>query len=105
MPGPDATPEQVVRAYIKAVNARDFDTANVLDARPNSDLGRFSRPVQVTGLSDVTTRDDLADRVSVVFKAEFSGTDSSMEDGRQWWGYLLERGADGRWHIVDEGVA
>ncbi len=44
VPGPQATPEQVVRAYVAAVNARDFTTANAIDARPDSDLGQFSRP-------------------------------------------------------------
>jgi hypothetical protein len=46
VPGPDASPEQVVAAYIGAVNARDFDTANAIDARAGSDLGRFSRPMR-----------------------------------------------------------
>jgi hypothetical protein len=105
VPTADASPETVVRAYLDAVNARDFDTANEIDARPDSDLGRFSRPVQITELSDVTTRDDTRGRVAVVFTAEFDGTDASMEDGRHSWGYVLDRGPEGGWRIVDAGVA
>lgn len=84
VPNADASPETVVRAYLDAVNARDFDTANEIDARPDSDLGRFSRPWRVTEVSDLTTRDDTRGRVAVVFTGEFDGTDASMEDGRQW---------------------
>ena len=44
-PGPEATPLQVVCAYMDAVVARDFETANAIDARPG-DLGRFGRPMR-----------------------------------------------------------
>lgn len=44
------------------------------------------------------------DRTHVVFNADFSGGDVSISDGRQWWGYVLERGGDGRWYIVDAAV-
>jgi len=102
LPGPDASPVQVVRAYVAAVNARDFKTANEIDARPNGDLGRFSRPGRMDNFGDVSVAEGGK---HVVFKADFSGGDGSLPDGRQWWGYVLERGADGRWQIVDAGVA
>jgi hypothetical protein len=102
LPGPDASPVQVVRAYVAAVNARDFETANEIDARHNSDLGRFSRPDRMDKLGDVSIAEGGK---HVVFKADFSGGDGSIPDGRQLWGYVLERGADRRWQIVDAGVA
>ncbi|ROR90903.1 hypothetical protein EDD33_1752 [Nocardioides aurantiacus] len=100
-PGPEATPEQVVRAYIDAVNARDFETANTIDARPG-DLGRFSRPMKT---HDVEMGQTLTEngRPHVLFTADFDGGDGTVEDGV--WGYYLERGRDGLWHIIDAGVA
>lgn len=101
VPGPDATPEQVVRAYIEAVNARDFDTANVIDARPGQDLDRFSRPMQTHAveMGRTVTRGATA---HVLFSAGFAGGDGTVEDGP--WGYYLERGDDELWHITDAGV-
>ena len=102
VPGSEATPEQVVRAYIDAVNARDFDTANAIDARPDGDLGRFSRPMQSheVVMGQTFTEGTAA---HVLFAADFDGGDGTVEDG--WWGYYLERGNDGLWHITDAGVA
>jgi hypothetical protein len=102
VPGPDASPEQVVEAYIAAVNARDFDTANAIDARPGSHLGRLSRPMETTDVTGMRTVADQG-RAHVVFEADFDGGDGTVEDG--WWGYVLERGDDGLWHITDAGVA
>jgi hypothetical protein len=101
-PGPDATPEQVVRAYLHAVNARDFETANAIDARSDGALGRFSRPVRAhdVEMGETVTEGDDA---HVLFKADFRGGDGTVQDG--WWGYYLERGSDGLWHITDAGVA
>lgn len=101
VPGLDATPAQVVRAYIEAVNARDFDTANVIDARPGEDLGRFSRPMRAHALQMGRTVTD-GDTAHVLFSADFDGGDGTVEDGV--WGYYLERGGDGLWHITDAGV-
>ena len=100
VPGPDATPGQVVGAYIDAVNARDFDTANAIDAR-HGDLGRFSRPMQThqVEMGEAVTEGTEA---HVLFTADFSGGDGTVEDGS--WGYYLERGDDGLWHITDAGV-
>lgn len=102
MPGPEATPEQVVRAYIDAVNARDFDTANAIDARNAKDLGRFSRPMQTYEVVIVKTVTD-GTAAHVLFTADFDGGDGTVEDGL--WGYVLELGTDGLWHITDAGVS
>lgn len=102
LPGPDATPEQVVTAYIDAVNARDFDTANDIDARPGTDLGRrFSRPMRTHVIQMKNTVAE-GKEAHVVFTADFDGGDGTVEDG--WWGYVLQRGNDGLWHITDAGV-
>lgn len=101
VPGPDATPEQVVIAYIDAVNARDFDTANAIDARPRSDLGRLSRPMQTHHVRALHTVSNGSE-AHVLFTADFDGGDGTVEDGQ--WGYHLERGSDGLWHITDAGV-
>jgi hypothetical protein len=101
LPGPDATPEQVVTAYIEAVNARDFDTSNAIDARPGLDLGRFSRPARTLAVRlEETVVDGFTAHVTLT--ADFEGGDGTVEDGL--WGYYLERGRDGRWHITDAGV-
>ena len=102
VPGRDATPEQVVIAYIDAVNARDFDTANAIDARPGSDLGRFSRPMR-TDLVRVEKTVTHGAAAHVVFTADLDGGDGTVDDGL--WGYYLERDSDGRWRITDAGVA
>ncbi len=102
MPGPDSTPEQVIAAYIDAVSARDFETANVIDARPGSDLGRFSRPTRIQEAQGMKTLME-GEQAHVVFNADFDGGDGSVEGGP--WGYYLERGNDGSWYIVDAGVA
>lgn len=106
VPGVNAKPVEVVRAYVDAINARDFDTANAIDAR-GSDLGRFSRPGRIEDLHVISVDREGRNReqVHVLFKADMSGMGPSMENGSQEWGYYLERGDDGRWRIVDAGVA
>jgi hypothetical protein len=102
VPGSEATPEQVVRAYIDAVNARDFDAANAIDARPGEDLGRFSRPTQTHEVEMGKTVTE-GTKAHVLFTADFDGGDGTVEDGL--WGYYLERGNDKLWRITDAGVA
>jgi hypothetical protein len=101
LPGPDATPEQVVTAYIEAVNVRDFDTANAIDARPGPDLGRFSRPMRTHDVRMEKTV-PAGSSAHVLFTADFEGGDGTVEDGL--WGYHLDRGRDGLWRITDAGV-
>jgi hypothetical protein len=103
VPGPDATPEQVVMAYVKAVNARDLDTANVIDARPDSDLERLSGPIGIENVRMARTV-MTGSSAHVHFIADFRGGDGSL-DGHQWWGYVLEQKSDGLWRIVDAGVS
>lgn len=102
-PGPRATPSEVARAYARAIDARDFATANAIDGRPGQHLGRYSRPGRVDDVHVLKVFRDGRDW-DVIFSADFRGGDATLR-GRQVWGYLLERAADGRLHIVDEGVA
>jgi hypothetical protein len=100
VPGADATPEQVVLAYIHAVNARDFDAANAIDARPG-DLGRFSRPMETheVEMGETLTEGILA---HVLLNADVDGGGRTVEDGL--WSYLQRRN-DGLWQIINAGVA
>ena len=99
VPGPDADPEQVVNAYIEALNERDFETVNAIDSGRDPDLGRFSRPGGFERAGDMRLNFE-GRRAHVTFLAEYSGS-----EGRDWWGYYLEKSDDGRWQIVDAGVA
>lgn len=103
VPGSDATPEQVVLAYAAAVNARDFDTVNAIDARDGETPGRFSRTRRLDNV-EIKSVTRSGDQVHVTFYADFSGWDISLPDGRDLWGYVLQRGEAGRWQIVDAGV-
>ncbi|WP_157210210.1 hypothetical protein [Nocardioides aequoreus] len=102
LPGPDATPEQVVRTYVEAVNGRDFETANQIDVRPGTELHRWSRPPKTRILELGETTLD-GGRAYVPFTADVDGGDGTVADGA--WGYYLQRGHDGSWHIIDAGVA
>ena len=94
----------MVLAYIEAVNARDFDTANAIDDRPGSDLGWFSRPVRTDHVRMGRTLGG-PNSAKVLFTADFHGGDGSLEGDDNLWGYLLDRGSDGLWHITDAGVS
>jgi hypothetical protein len=99
VPDADADPEDVVQAYIEALNERDFETANAIDAMDEPDLGRFSRVDEYEQVGDV--RLNFEGRLAhVTFRAEHAGS-----SGRDWWGYYLEKSDEGRWQIVDAGVA
>lgn len=101
VPGPDATPEEVVQAYADAINARDFDTASAID--PTADLGRFSRPGQIHVLEMGDAVEGDPDGTHVTVEVDFRGASFALADGI--WGYYLQRGDDGLWRIVDQGVS
>ncbi|MFW6773560.1 hypothetical protein ACOACO_04700 [Nocardioides sp. CPCC 205120] len=100
LPGPDATPEEVVAAYAEAISARDFATSNAI--APHDDHDRFSRAGGID-IQEFHETVGTPTRPWVFFSADFSGGDGTLEDGV--WGYFLERGDDGRWQIVDAGVS
>lgn len=101
MPRKSASPEQVVKAYIDAINARDFDTSNGI--YPQDSKGFFSRRERIELKSIDRVEGDQRDHASVYFTAEFSGGDGSL-DGRQQWGYELARKSEGHWFITGQGL-
>lgn len=103
VPGPDARPEQVVLAYAAALNFRDFDTVDAIDARPEETPGRFTRTRRLDNV-EIESVTGSGDYAHVTFYADFSGWDPSMADRRDRWGYVLQREEAGRWQIVDAGV-
>ena len=112
LPGADATPEEVVTAYIKAFNAGDCDSMAALSDPVNSVKGWCGR----INASNVTFGEPFADvccgpgqeheqviHLPVEFRTR--GGDSSMPDGDHVWGYILVRDRDGeRWRVAAEGV-
>ncbi|NNM46596.1 hypothetical protein [Knoellia koreensis] len=119
-PGPSATPEQVVRAYVDAVNARDFATANRIAGVEHMRYSRFDRAgrfddLTITGADRITrasdgsrsSGDDYAQAWHVRFTARQSGHDISMgPEGTIQWGYVVVRNSGAQpWRIIDAGHA
>ncbi len=118
MPTAASSPEQVVRAYVTALDARDFDTSNAL--QPQGGLaGDHWWSVQaptISNLKVISVRAESdADRangaghgyrqaVDVNTTADFTNW-GGMDDGRgQPWTYILVRNsASERWRIADWG--
>jgi hypothetical protein len=120
VPANDATPEQVVTAYLDALNVHDCGTAAAVmtrEARQSAETWCH----QVASLSNVDVHDhvteppedsghsapeEVAD-VLVTFDLRWRlfHDDGSMPQGATSWGYLLVR--DSRtspWRIFDQGV-
>jgi hypothetical protein len=105
IPADQASPEQVVRAYVEALDAHDCDTAATLNPDDlwcedveSMDLIEL-RPVHSARARHV----ELPVRLDFEWRPFFF--DVSMDDGRISWGFILER--DSRrepWRIVDQGV-
>ncbi|QGA08951.1 DUF4829 domain-containing protein [Nocardioides sp. dk884] len=119
VPANDATPEQVVTAYLDALNAHDCDTAEaVMTSDAKDSATSWCR--QVASLTDVDVRDHFTERpefsgrsapeevvnVPVTFDLDwrlFHG-DVSMPGGTTTWGYRLVRdSSDTPWRIFDQG--
>lgn len=104
MPGRNATPEQVVEAYIDAVNARDFETSNaIFPSGAQAPRGLFSGYERIELVSIDRVDGDKQDDAWVHFTAEFKGGDGSLHDVEKW-GYVLARNDEGYWRIVGQGV-
>ena len=119
VPANDATPEQVVTAYLDALNAHDCDTAEAVTTDDATDSAE-SWCRKVTSLTNVDVRDHLTERpefsgrsapdevatVPVTFDLDwriFHG-DVSMPEGPTTWGYRLVRDSpDSPWRIFDQG--
>ena len=120
VPAPDATPEQVVTAYLKALNAHDCDTAEAVMTEGAKDSAK-SWCEDVASLTGVGVRDHFTERpkdsghsapeevanVPVAFTLNWRPfhNDGSMDEGATTWGYLLVRdSADSPWRIFDQGT-
>ena len=119
-PPRDATPEQVVTAYLDALNAHDCDTAAALMIASAEGSARLWCE-DVASLKDVDVRDhfmelpeysghsapDEVANVPVNFDLTWRPfhNDGSMDEGATTWGYLLVRDSpDAPWRIFDQGV-
>ncbi|MGO1384108.1 MAG: DUF4829 domain-containing protein [Arachnia sp.] len=128
MPSDDASPDVVVAAYMEALDAGDCETAKALVV-PSNHTSAQTWCSQVASLSDtevatpvpepaglsnptslrtegksVTSREVVDVRVKFTLKRSFSGRDMALPDGRNDWGYLLQRESpEEPWRIFDEG--
>lgn len=109
LPGPEATPAQVVEAYIAALNARDFDTSNALvDGGGLPTYSRLDRAPTYDDLRIVEVvggegREEAYVRVTFVYDGN---GDFSLADGPTDWGYVVRRATPYEaWRVVDAGVS
>lgn len=117
LPGPATSPTDVVRAYVRALDARDYTTSNSIQTM-GPDLeqhGWFGGPtithLKITGAAPVATGADFPDsRVTRYRQVAVVDTDavfhdwSGMQDGRQPWSYYLVRSSSTQpWRIADWG--
>lgn len=119
LPGPSATPGQVVRAYVNALDARDFATSNAMTSA-HLDIHNhwWSRPgtiddlhvsrAHLIGHLSLAYRDSLASVEDDRYAADvdtsvvFHGGD--WPQGRQPWSFLLVRQhKDQPWTVLDMG--
>ena len=120
VPPRDANPEQIVTAYLDALNEHDCDTAAALMAA-GAEGAAHAWCEDVASLKDVDIDDHFTERpgdsghsapeevayVPVTFDLNWRPfhDDGSMDDGATTWGYLLVRSsADSPWRIFDQGV-
>ncbi len=120
VPPGDATPEQVVAAYLDALNAHDCDTAEALttagagdqatswceDVARLTDLDVGDHHLEPPEHSGRSALDEVAN-VPVTFDLSWRllHDDGSMDEGATTWSYLLVRDADSSpWRIVDQGM-
>ncbi|GAA0905000.1 hypothetical protein [Virgisporangium aurantiacum] len=112
VPPDNATPEDVVRTYLRALDAHDADTAAELYPPPN---GVPSFACNVRGVDGVNLTsgvpgaeahaDDGTVRVGAQFTIEvFDEAAAGRANGRVGESYYLRRqGVDGPWRIVSSG--
>jgi hypothetical protein len=120
VPRNDANPEEVVSAYVAALNAHDCDTAKALTTDGAEDEAT-SWCGEIASLTHVDIHGHFAEdpedsghsgpeevaNVPVSFNLNWRlfHNDGSMEEGATTWGYLLVRdSADSPWHIFSQGL-
>lgn len=110
MPPDNATPEEVVRAYVDAVHVGDCQTAAALmtgNARSwcdNIDITALTITERTQEQKATESGDGpMIERVWVTITTH--GSDVSLPDGDHSWSYLLDRtGSAGAWRIYDQGL-
>lgn len=120
MPPADAVPEQVVTAYVAALNAHDCEVAEALsvpEARDQTafwcrevgaldDLGVFPHVLEPPEDSG-RAADEVVANVGVTFDLDWRPfrSDVSMPEGETAWGYFLVRSPRERaWRVFEQGV-
>jgi hypothetical protein len=120
MPGTDASPAEVVDAYVSALDAHDYRTAGRLlraDVRSRLEHPWFDKVDRVTHLEIGTVtaerprwsrqnRRTQVMAVPVTFEVEwrFLHRDRSLPEGHSRWTYRLSRSSDEQpWRICGEG--
>ncbi|GAB3674556.1 hypothetical protein GCM10025868_22960 [Angustibacter aerolatus] len=110
VPPAGATPEQVVLAYLDALDAHDCDTVRRLTVpEERSWTRRWCRDVasarhpRVLGTSFEGTRVGVGVSFDLTWRRLHD--DGSMAPGDTSWGYTLQPvGPDGAWQVVDQGM-
>ncbi|MBO1766444.1 hypothetical protein [Allobranchiibius sp. GilTou38] len=118
-PGPDASPTDVVRTYVQAINDRDYSTANNLLARGPAlknhrwfdaptikqlEILHVAGPYKGASTAPSSSVASYQQVVQIDTQARFNHWDEGLPDGQQGWSYYLARNANTeRWRIVDQG--
>lgn len=120
VPADDATPEQVVRAYVAALNAHDCETAEAVSAE-EFDETAASWCHRVSALGSLEVGEPSSERpewsglpadrkvmgVPVTFDLDWRPWrgDGSMPEEETTWGFRLVRSSDTEpWRIFSQGV-
>src|SRR5262245_19439744 len=120
LPGPSASPQEIVSAYIAALNAHDVTTARALLTPDHARVvgravdGWFTNTVSIKNLQMNKPHNDpydarqrhfrYCDVMGVSFDLEQRHA-MSMPNGTTTWGYILCRNSPSkRWLIADEGT-
>lgn len=118
LPGAGASPATVIRTYVRAINDRDYGTANAIQERGPAfeDHGWFDAPsirhLRITHVSAVysgkqaplSAESNYAQVVAVDVRGQLHHWNDDLPGGDHAWSYYLGRNADTqRWRIVDEG--
>ena len=113
IPDAQASPDDVVRAYVDAYNHRDF--AGRAELYPlqtvpswyekRRAIGTMNDLQIISSTKDVTYGPNSPYWMVVVHLrfTGLQGSDLNLEDGPTGWAYWLERGPDGAWRIADHG--
>lgn len=115
LPPPDATPEEVVRAYIDAVNAGDCRSLKALSEPAVSTTVQCGDDVTLTNIRIGEAREDgccgmsesfaQSRKVPVQFDRRGGGMEGTSDQRDVAWAYILVRDDDGQpWRVVDQGV-